>query len=92
MNPKPRINPHIENPTYKRWNHPTFSGGKFYLAVWLPSGMRARRIFKRATEAEKYARKLHATACRLYDQHICSPGGPAAEAIPTRENVNLELP
>lgn len=84
----PRINPHTQTPTYKRWNNPAFAGGKFYLAVLLPSEMRARRIFKRASEAEKYAVKLHAAACRLYDERqssLAEPAATAANAFPTHD-------
>ena len=64
------INPHMLKPAAKRWNNPRFAGGKMYLAVLLPAGLRCRRVFKSASEAESYAARLFSVARRLYDQRI----------------------
>lgn len=58
-----------------------------YLAVLVPAGLRSRRLFKRASEAEAYAAKLKARWERLYDERIvnmiATPQlGPAAEGEP----------
>lgn len=73
------INPHMLEPRAKRWNNPRFAGGKLYLAVLVPVGLRSRRLFKRASEAFDYAAKLKARCEKLYDERIVNMV-PAGEA------------
>ena len=68
------INPRLLRPAHKRCNQPHFSGGKVYFAILTgglnPRELRARIIFKRADEAEMYAKRLLARWIRLYDAAI----------------------
>ena len=62
------INPGDLRPTYKKWFEPRFAGGKFYIPVLVGNNqvLRARRTFKRASEAQTYADRLLATWKRVY--------------------------
>lgn len=62
------INPNMLKPGVKRWNEPRFAGGKFYIPVLVGDGkvVRARRTFKRNSEAQAYAERLLATWKRVY--------------------------
>ena len=68
--PKPArvmFNPHLVEPKYKKWRDPSFASGKIYLPfLHKPT----RRVFGRASEAERYAQRIHARWCRLYDAVI----------------------
>lgn len=74
------INPHLLRAGSKRWNNPRFAGGKFYLAVLLPAALRARRVFKRASDAETYAERIIVRWRRLYDAMIVEMIAPSQEA------------
>jgi hypothetical protein len=54
--------------TYKKQFEPRFAGGKYYIAVLSGNGyaQRARRIFKRASEAQIYADRLLKVWRRVY--------------------------
>jgi len=65
------INPNMFAPKSKRWDDPHFAGGKIYFALLAgPVVLRARRIFKRASEAETYAARLKERWIRLYDAAV----------------------
>jgi hypothetical protein len=61
------INPHQIEPKYKRVNNPRFAGGHYYMPL---VGHFTRRSFRRASEAETYAKRVHARWCRLYDAAV----------------------
>ncbi len=61
------LNPHMFEPKFRKWADPRFAGGKMYF----PIISRMTRIsFKRASEAERYAARVHARWCRLYDAAV----------------------
>jgi hypothetical protein len=72
------INPYMLEPTYKRVNNPAFSGGKYYRPV---VGRPLRRIFRRASEAEKHAKRAHALWCQLYDWAVLALSAVEVEAV-----------
>ncbi len=78
---KPMVNPHMLVAGSKRWNDARFAGGKIYYAVLKAGGviLRARRIWKRASEAEAYAGRLKARWERLYDAAIVAMTGSLPE-------------
>jgi hypothetical protein len=57
------INPNLLEPKYKRVNSYQFAGGHKYFPLVHHF---TRRNFRRATEAEIYAKRVHARWCRLY--------------------------
>lgn len=66
---KAMLNPHLVEPKYKRQNCPQFAGGHHYFPlVWHFT----RRNFRRASEAEAYAKRAQARWCRLYDAAIAA--------------------
>lgn len=71
-------NPYLLDAKWKKWNKPQFAGGKIYLAVLTGEGgaFRARRIFKRASEAEVYAVRLRNRWMRLYDAAVSAMSRP----------------
>lgn len=60
-------NPHLITPRYLRVNDVRFAGGHFYRPL---VGHLTRRVFRRASEAERYAMNVHARWCRLYDAAV----------------------
>lgn len=61
------INPNRFEPKYKKSLSPRFAGGKMYVPfIGKPLG----RQFRRASEAEAYAKRIHARWCRLYNAAV----------------------
>jgi hypothetical protein len=67
MNLQP-INPKLFRPSYKPWNDGRIVSDKYYIPVLIGIGMilRARKTFRRASEAKEYAARLHAVWLRVY--------------------------
>lgn len=61
------INPKVLSPTFKKIPSPHFGGGKYYQPF---IGKRTRLAFKRASEAETYAKRVYARWVRLYDAAV----------------------
>ena len=68
-------NPYLLDAKYKNWRDPRFIGGKVYLPLIVGDGYAkaARRVFKRASEAEAYAVRLRDRWLRLYDAAVKEP-------------------
>ena len=73
-------NPHLLKTAVKREHDPRFAGGKYYLPVLHGHGYAraARRLFKRASEAESYASRLRDRWVRLYDAAVAAMLEPTA--------------
>ena len=67
-------NPYLLDARYKKQYYPQFAGGKYYVALLSGDGYTrlARRIFKRASEAEAYAIRLRGRWMRLYDAAVAA--------------------
>lgn len=65
-------NPYLLDAKYKKWNNPTFAGGKVYMPILSGGGWSraCRRVFKRASEAETYAIRVRDRWMRLYDAAV----------------------
>lgn len=65
------INPHLLRTAHKPWFLDQFAGKKFYYAVLIGTQVyRARRTFRRAPDAEWYAKRLKVRWIRLYEVTI----------------------
>lgn len=67
-------NPHQYQPRYIRINDPRFAGGHNYAPV---VGFPLRKRFRRASEAESYAKRHYARWCRLYDAALVAMMNPS---------------
>ena len=84
------INPTLLKTRSVKQNHQMFAGGKYYLALLFgPGYTRAtRRVFKRASEAEKYANRAKARWERLYKAAISAMmPTPAPQGDPESEGA-----
>lgn len=74
-------NPHLLTPIYKKQMDPHFAGNKYYLAAFRGAQFfLTRRKFRRASEAETYASRIHARWIRLYDAAIVAMSVPEPTA------------
>ena len=64
-------NPRQFEPKYQRLSSPRLPGEKVYRPT---VGRGTRMVFRRATMALAYARRVHARWCRLYDAAVASAG------------------